>query len=230
MKALALSLFVLSFSAQAGLRDVEFIEQPGAELPLNVEFREDGRPAPLHRYFGRSPVVIELGYLSCLHLCSTTRMGVMEVLSRTGLEAGRDYTALFVSIDPRDESGPPQRREGWHVLTGATPAAVLAGRIGFRYGYEAASGEFAHPAGFVVVTPEGRVAQYFGGVRFDAQAVREALVAAANGRKPSVIERVLLVCFHDPVSGRYNSAILDALRVAAALFLAALAFFAWRRR
>jgi protein SCO1/2 len=220
---------VLAQAAQAGLRDVNFDPNLGAQLPLNLLFKEGASETRLDRYFGREPVVLELGYLSCINLCSTTLIGASEALSRTGLQPGKDYTALFVSIDPRDETARPERREGWHVLTGAASASVLARRVGFRYEHDPDSGEFAHPAGFVVVTPDGRVAQYFGGVRFDARALRDALLAAEAGRTPSPLEQVLLVCFHDPVSGKYSEAVLHLLQLAGVAFLAALGFLAWRR-
>jgi protein SCO1/2 len=223
-----LSLLLMQ-QAAAGLRDVDFDPHRGAQLPLNLAFRENGSEVRLDRYFGRAPVVLELGYLGCLNLCSTTIVGASEALSRTGLAPGKDYTALFVSIDPRDESARPERREGWHVLTGAASAAVLAQRAGFRYAYDRESGEFAHPAGFLIVTPDGRIAQYFGGVRFDAHALRDALLAADAGATPSALERVLLVCFHDPVTGKYSETVLHTLQVAGLAFLAALGLLAWRR-
>ena len=215
MKALAvIAAFLCVHSAAAGLRDVDFEPHPGARLPLNVQLYEEGRAVRLDRYFGAAPVVLQLGYLGCVNLCSTTLIGAAEALSRTGLIPGRDYVALFVSIDPRDERDPPQRRDGWHLLTGAASAAAIARSVGFRYAYEKESGQFAHPAGFVVVTPEGRVASYVSGVRFDAHALRTALIEAARGSTTSTFERLLLVCFHDPLAGRYSEAVLLSLRLA----------------
>jgi protein SCO1 len=227
--ALAILSLFLAHASVAGLGEVDFDPRMGAQVPLNLSFREGTSEVRLDRYFGRAPVVLELGYLGCINLCSTTIIGASEALSRTGLEPGKDYTALFVSIDPRDETARPERREGWHVLTGAASAAALAQRVGFRYAHDPESGEFAHPAGFLVVTPEGRVAQYFGGVRFDAQALRDALLGAEAGTPRNALERVLLVCFHDPVSGKYSEEVLHALQVVGIAFLAGAGFLAWRR-
>ncbi len=230
MKGLVFALLVsVCLETHAGLRDVEFDARQGAPLPLNVELHEGRRAVRLDKYFGGAPVVIQLGYLGCVNLCSTTFVGASEALSRTGLVAGRDFVGLFISIDPRDEQGPPYEREGWHVLTGASSAAAVARAVGFRYAFEKESGEFAHPAGFVVATPEGDVAGYFGGVRFDAAELRAALVDAAHGRRPGALEQVLLVCFHDPLNGRYDELVLSALRAAGAAFLAAMGWLAWRR-
>jgi protein SCO1/2 len=223
------SLAVLSLNAQAGLRDVDFTPRPGAALPLNVELHEGKRAVRLDRFFGGAPVVVQLGYFGCVNLCSTTFVGTSEALSRTGLVAGRDYVGLFVSIDPRDEHEPPYERAGWHILTGARSAGAIARAVGFRYAYEAETGQYAHPAGFVVATPEGAVSSYFGGVRFDAPALRAALLDASGGRSPGFLEQALLVCFHDPVNGRYNDAVLASLRILGGAFLLAAAWLAWRK-
>lgn len=229
MRSLAVLLLLIACPAFAGLRDVDFDPRPGAHVPLNVPLHEGARSVRLDRYFGTAPVVLQLGYLGCINLCSTTLVGADEVLSRTGLAPERDYVALFVSIDPRDEREPPYKRAGWHVLTGAASAGAIARAVGFRYSYDKASGEFAHPAGFVLLTPEGNVASYFPGVRFDPQALRSAIERARTSQPVSPFEQLLLVCFHDPVAGRYNDAVLLAMRIAMALFLAALGFVAWRR-
>lgn len=226
MKALLFGVLALAAAAAAAQApDVSFVPHPGAPVSGALEFRE-GR---LAQYLGARPVVLVLGYLGCVNLCGTTLTGVSEALRDSGLAAERDYTALFVSIDPRDERAPLARRAGWHFLTGAAPAAAVARAVGFRYSYEEASGQFAHPAGFVLLTPAGTVARYFEGVRFDARELRRAIRAAASGAPPAPFERLLLVCFHDPVNGRYTQAVLLSLRAAALLFLAALAFAAWRR-
>ena len=195
-----------------------------ARVP-DLAFRE-GR---LGDYLGTAPVVLVLGYFGCVNLCGTTLEGVSLALRNTGLVPERDYRALFVSVDPRDERAPCERRAGWHFLTGAHAAAALAETVGFRYDYDADSGQFAHPAGFIVLTPQGEVARYFTGVRFDAAELRAAIAQAALGRTQTTFERVLLLCFHDPVSGKHSAAVLMALRLAMALFLVALGFVAWRK-
>ena len=229
MRTIVLLAALYMASAAAGLRDVDFDPRSGAHVPLNVELREGKRTVRLDRYFTGRPVVLQLGYLGCLNLCSTTLVGADEVLARTGLVPERDYVALFVSIDPRDEREPPHQRPGWHILTGAASAAAIARAVGFRYAYDKDSGEYAHPAGFVLLTPEGTVASYFPGVRFDPRLLRSAIERSHTAAPVSPFERLLLVCFHDPIGGRYNEAVLLALRLATALFLAGFAFVAWRK-
>ena len=222
---LALLVLLIACGAQAHVTEVDFDPHPGAQVAANLRFRE----ARLGEYLGAKPVVLVLGYFGCVNLCGTTLDGVSLALRDAGLVPERDYRALFVSIDPRDEKAPPVRRAGWQFLTGAAAAADLAKAVGFRYAYDADTGEYAHPAGFMVLTPQGQVARYFMGVRYDAGEVRQAIAEAARGRTQSTYERLLLRCFHDPVMGKHTAAVLNALRVAMALFLAALGYLAWRR-
>ncbi len=221
----ALALLLVLFSTNLSAHDVEFVPHAGAAVQGELQFRE----ARLGDYYGRAPIVLVLGYVGCVNLCGTTLTGVDEALRGTGLVADRDYRALFVSIDPRDERKPPERRRGWHFLTGAASAAQVARTVGFRYYFEKQSGEFAHPAGFVVLTPQGTVARYFEGVRFDAQALKDGIERAGEGQTSGALDRLLLVCFHDPVGGRYTATIMATIRVCMALLIAAAGLFAWRR-
>lgn len=215
-------------ATSAHINEVAFDPRIGATVSGSLEFREAHAAVHLERYFGARPIVLVLGYFGCRHLCPLLVDGVSEALARSGMKPDRDYAALFVSIDRRDEAAAPKRREGWHMLTGAASAASLAQSVGFKFFYEEESGEFAHPAGFLVLTPQGEVARYFPGVRFDAQLVRAAIDDAARGRTSTAFERFLLRCFRDPVTGKYSQAVLTSVRVAALLFLALLASFGWR--
>lgn len=221
---LPLLLFLWS-SALAAMPDVAFQPHPGALVPADARFRE----ARLGEYFGGAPIVLVLGYVGCVNLCGTTLNGVAEALRETGLTPERDYIALFVSIDPRDERAPPERRPGWHFLTGASAAARVAQAVGFRYAYEEQSGQFAHPAGFVLLTPQGEVARYFEGVRFDAETLRLKIEEAEKGETSGALTRLLLVCFHDPLGGRNTQAVMTGVRIASGLLLVAFGVFAWRR-
>ena len=209
------------------MNEVDFDPRIGATVPGALEFRE-ATVVHLGQYFGARPLVLVLGYFGCRHLCPVLVEGASEALAQSGLTADRDYSALFISIDPRDDGAPPKRRAGWHLLTGAGSAASVARVVGFKYFYDKESGEFAHPAGFLVLTPQGEVARYFPGVRFDAQLVKAAIGDAAQGRRSNAFERFVLRCFHDPVTGKYSQAVLISVRVAALLFIALLGLIGWR--
>ena len=219
-----------------------FEQRLEAPLPLALQFTDEtGRTGALGDRIKQVPLVMVLGYLRCPNLCATTLAGMTEALTRSGLRADRDYRALFVSIDPRDQPSdaaaakteriPPAQRAAWRFLTGTNASiAPLAQALGFHYSYDARRQEYAHPAGFVVVTPAGAIARYFPGVRFDPRELRSAQADAAQGRAGTFAGELLLLCHQLDPAGRYTATILNALRAAIGLFLVVGAVFLWRMR
>ena len=99
----------------------------------------------------------------------------------------------------------------------------MADAVGFRYAYDPVTKQYAHPAGLVVLTPDGHVSQYLFGVNFDPKALHTALTTAATQKIGSPIEQLLLLCFHfNPVSGKYGRLIIGVLRAAGVLTVLAL--------
>ena len=157
------------------------------------------------------------------------------------LEIGRDYKVVTVSFDPReapDLAAEKKRHyvrtyrregaaEGWHFLTGDQQAIDrLTEAVGFRYHYDAQSGQFAHASGIMVATPDGRLARYFYGIEYSPHDLRLGLVESSAGRIGSPVDQVLLLCFHyDPLTGKYGLAIAGVLRMAGVLTVLALGGF-----
>jgi protein SCO1/2 len=107
----------------------------------------------------------------------------------------------------------------------------LSRAVGFRYAPDPATHQFAHPAGVVVLAPDGRVASYLGGVSFPAGQLAAAIASAnrpGGPARPSLPE-VLLRCLHyDPASaGAHDGQVLAALRVAGSAMVLALASLIW---
>jgi protein SCO1/2 len=228
--------------------EVGFDQRLGEAVPLDLAFRDEaGRVVRLGDLVSGEPVILTLNYLRCPNFCTLVMDGVAERLDPMGLGAGRDYRIVTVSIDPRegvDEAAaqkallarhyPAVANAGaWHFLTGEAEAiTALAEAVGFRYAYDPVSDEFAHPAGVIVLTPQGKIARYLYGVDFHPRDLRLALVEAGEDRIGTPVDQFLLRCFHyDPATGRYNLAVLDLMRAGAALTVAGLAAgLVWLRR
>ena len=68
-----------------------------------------------------------------------------------------------------------------------------------------------------MLTPEGRIAQYYYGVEFPSKDLRLALVQASQNKIGNVVDQILLYCYHyDPSAGKYNLMIFRVLRLAGA--------------
>ncbi|HUI09058.1 MAG TPA: SCO family protein [Bacteroidota bacterium] len=206
----------------------------GAQLPLGLRFRdEEGRPVALGDFFGSRPVVLSLVYYRCPMLCTEVLNGMVECFRALPFSAGNEFTVVTVSIDPRETPDLAKEKKegylaaygregaagGWHFLTGdAQDVAALAKATGFHYLFDSTSGQFAHAAGIMVATPGGRLSRYFYGVEYEPRDVRLALVEASRARIGSMVDRILLLCYHyDPLTGRYGPVIMNIFRGAGAL-------------
>ena len=231
------------------LRNVGFEPQLNAHLPLDLAFRDEtGRDVQLRDYFTQKPVLLALVYYGCPMLCNQTEQGVVGALRMLSFNPGRDYEVVFVSFDPREspdmaankkESAMshfrrPETASGWHFLTGSKESVdVLTKGANFRYSFDEKSNLFAHAAGIMLLTPDGRISRYFYGVEYPARDLRLGLVDASAGKIGTPVDRALLFCYqYDPTSARYSASILKVIRVGGILTILVLAagMLIFRRR
>lgn len=216
------------------LKGINFEQRLGSQIPLDATFQdENGRTVQLGSYFGKKPVVLILAYYRCPMLCTLVMDGAAKAFKQLSFDLGNQFDAITVSFDPRDTPvdsrnarakyiqvyGHPEAVEGWHFLTGQKDQIQrLTDAVGFHYAYDPRTGQYVHTAGIVVITPEGKVAQYFYGVTFDPQFLRLALVQSSKDKIGSVVDQVLLYCCtYNPDTGRYEATIGRVLQIAGAL-------------
>lgn len=212
------------------LKNVGIDQKIGQQLPLELTFKDEvGRDVRLSEFFKGRPVVLALAYYECPMLCTQVLNGMTGSLKTLSFDAGKDFEVVVVSIDPKDNFrlaankkasylehyGRPATAAGWHFLTGAESSIKpLADALGFRYVYDANIKQYAHGAAIYVATPKGIVSRYLLGIDFAPRDLRLALVEASNNVLGSVVDQVLLLCYHyDPATGKYGAATINAVRV-----------------
>lgn len=240
---------LLTFSAAAApLRapanlasQVGFDQVLGSQVPLQVMVQDiHGTVVPLRELLNGEPAVLVPVYYHCRNLCDAVRSGIAHAVAASGLSPATDFRVLLLSFDPRDgriDAAAAQQEDAaanasagiqdWHYLTGS-PSAIDAvmNSIGFHYFFDARDGQYAHGAGVVILSPQGRTMQYLFGVQFSPQTLRLALIDAVHGRIGNVLDQfILFCCRYDASTGRYSLAIHDIMQllgVLTALFLGAL--------
>jgi protein SCO1/2 len=207
-----------------GLKNVGIEQRLNAQVPADLAFRDEtGKPVKLGDYFGKRPLILSLVYFRCPMLCSEVLAGVEGSLKAINFNPGQDFDVLTVSFDPKDtpESATEKKAEmlkhykrdgaaaGWHFLTGPKESIdALTSAVGFEYQYDTSTDQFAHTTGLMVLTPDGKVAQYYYGVDFPPRDVRLGLIQASQGKIGTVVDQVLLYCYHyDPKTGKYSAMI-----------------------
>jgi protein SCO1 len=215
------------------LATVGFEQRLGQRVPLELAFTDDsGQQVSLGRYFGQGPVVLTLNQLHCKNLCPVELEGLIDGLNGVPFALGQQFTMLTVSIDPRETPqdaadakarglrgyARKQGSTGWHVLTGDEQAIeTLEQAVGFNAVYDPQEDEFAHPAGVILLTPDGQISRYIYGIDFSSSDLRLGLTEAGKGSVGSLVDRALLVCYHyDPLTGRYTPLVVGLMQGGAA--------------
>jgi len=177
-----------------------------------------------------------LVYYNCPMLCTQVLNGMIASFKTLEFQPGEQYEIVTVSFDPRETPAlaeakknlyvnylPVSRRaaanSGWHFLTGdEANIKALAAAVGFRYYWDEATNQFAHASGIMVLTPEGKLAQYYYGIEYSPRDLRLGLVEASANRIGTRVDQLLLYCYHyDPATGTYGAAVLNMVRLGGVL-------------
>lgn len=214
-------------------KDISFAQKLKAYLPLDTQFTdEDGKTVPLKTYFGKKPVILMMPFYRCPGICTQELNGLTELMKneRMPYRVGRDFEAIVISINPKEgpELATAKKKEyldllnqpgagnGWHFLTGKeADIKRIADTIGYKFVYDPKTDNYAHAAGFVMLTPQGEVSKYFFGVSYDPRDAKLALTEAGKGQVGSVIDQFILACYHyDPATGTYGPKVFALLQIA----------------
>lgn len=228
------------------LKKISIQQKLNTQLPLNLEFRDEtGKVVHLGDYFGQKPVILSLVYYQCKILCPEEIDGLVGALEMLKFNPGKDYNVVLVSIDATETPaiaarekafymkrfGRPQDDNGWHFLTGQEPAIrTLASTVGFGYvpmqGPDGKMSQFAHASAIELVTPEGRLAQYYLGVEFSPKDLQLGLVEASHGQIGSLVDDLLTYCFqYDPTQNRHTLIFIRIFQLGGLLTVLALGIF-----
>lgn len=231
------------------LRDVGIDQRLGESIPLDLRFRDEtGRDVRIGDYFGEGkPVILSLVYYECPMLCTQVLNGLASALDIVTMDAGKEFTVLTVSFNPRETSElaaakkknylerytRPGAEEGWHFLTGDSASiAALTHAAGFRYSWDPEINQYAHASGITVLTPRGVIARYFFGIEYSPRDLRLSLIEASENKIGTPVDHLLLYCYqYDPVTGKYGAVALNMVRtggVATIVCLGAFLFFSLR--
>src|SRR5438270_10341790 len=217
-----------------GLKNVGIEQHLNEQIPPDLIFRdENGNQVRLADYFGRKPMILNLVYYQCPMLCGEVLSGLESALRVLKFDVGNQFDVLTVSFDPRETPAMatakkaeflkryrrPGATEGWHFLTGPQQSIdALTRAAGFQYEYDPKSGQFAHTTAIMVLTPEGRIAQYYYGVEYAPKDLRLGLVQASQNKIGTLADQVTLYCYHyDPNTGKYSAIISRIIQLSGGL-------------
>jgi protein SCO1/2 len=207
------------------LNGVSIEQHLNTQLPLGLTFTDDaGKQVALGSYFGKKPAILALVYYQCPMLCSEELNGLVSALQMVRFTPGKDFNIVVVSIDPSEGTdlaaakkrtyvkryGRPETVDGWHFLTGTQPNIdALTKAVGFGYvkipGPDGKLTQFAHASSIQIVTPEGKLAQYYMGVEYSPKDLLLGLNEASSNRIGSPVDNIITYCYHyDPTTNTHD--------------------------
>ena len=215
-----------------GLKNVGIEQHLNEQIPPHLPFRDEtGNTVQLADYFGKKPMILNLVYYQCPMLCGEVLSGLESALRVLKFDVGKEFDVLTISFDPKETPemaaakkaeylkryGRAGAAEGWHFLTGPQSSIDALTKVaGFQYQYDPKSGQFAHATAIMVLTPEGKIAQYYYGIEFAPKDLRLGLVQASQNKIGNLVDEVLLYCYHyDPDTGKYGAIVSRILKIAA---------------
>jgi len=228
------------------LNKVGVAQRLNEQLPLSLVFTDDqGKQVSLGSYFGNRPAILALVYYQCPMLCSEELNGLTGALEMVDMKPGKDFSVVVVSIDPSEGTdlaaakkrtyikryGHPETAAGWHFMTGTQPNIdALTKAVGFGYvripGPDGRLTQFAHASSIQIVTPEGKLAQYYMGVEYSPKDLRLGLVEASHNKIGSPVDNILTYCYHyDPQTNKHSLIVARVVQMGGLVTVAILGGF-----
>jgi protein SCO1/2 len=164
------------------------------------------------------PTVLNFVYYDCPGICTPLMNELARLVDKMDLVLGKDYQILTVSFDPQETTRLAQQKrrniistlqkknqaeEGWKFFT-ADSAQIrkLTQEAGFHY--QPQGQDYIHSAGFLAVSPEGKITRYLKGVSFLPFELKMSMIEASKGEVGPPINKVLQYCFaYDPEGQTY---------------------------
>ena len=232
------------------LEDLEVTEHLGEQVPRDLLFVDErGEQVTLGSYLdGDKPVLLSMVYHDCPMLCNITTDELVGTLAEMSWHPGGEFEVLSVSFSHAEgpelaarqkakyikELGRPEAAEGWHFLTGSEASIRrLAESIGFVFRWDERTEQYAHPAMFTFLSPDGTITRYIYGLEIEPRTMRTALVEASEGTIGNVLDQAILYCFqYDPDANSYVAQAFQIMKLGGLLtmlILGSVLVFFWRR-
>ena len=228
------------------LNKVVIRQRLNQQIPLDGTFKDEtGAIVKLGDYFGKRPVILALVYYKCPMLCSEELNGLVGALQMVKYRPGKDFNIVVVSIDPTE--GPelaaakkkmyvkrydhPETAGGWHFLTGLQPPInALADAAGFGYarvpGPDGKMTQFAHASAIEILTPEGKLSQYYMGVEYSPRDLQLGLVEASHHKIGTPVDNILTYCYrYDPELNKHSLIVARVVQLGGILTVLSLGGF-----
>jgi protein SCO1/2 len=227
-----ISLVFITSPAQSDA-DVEIgvVEKLNQTIPMDAMLVDENGDTVIIGDLIDKPTILNFVYYRCPGICSPLMDGLADVMDATDLELGKDYQALTISFDHREQTflavrkknnylnlmeKKEQAQKGWRFFTSdSANIAKLTEATGFRF--KPTGNDFIHAATLIIVDKNGKITRYMNGIYFLPFELKMTILDAAEGKTGPTINRVLQYCYsYDPQGQKY---VMNITKVVGTLIL-----------
>jgi protein SCO1/2 len=208
----------------------------GETVPADVPFLDEhDRAIKFGDLYGKRPLIVMPMFFECKGVCGVETDALMQfAIHSQELNAGRDYDIVLLSINPKETPdltlprwnstvslyNRPEGDKGFHFLTGKyEDIRKITDALGFRWVYDPKEDTINHPAGLMVLTPNGLISGYLVNKEFPQSFLTHLLAKAKDFKVSPKTETQLFGCIMiDHATGRRSLIIENVIRLCAAIF------------
>jgi protein SCO1/2 len=224
-------------TAQESQEFADFEEHLGSIIPADIVLTDEtGQQVTVGEFFDK-PTILNFVYFECPGICTPLLTEIADILGKSNLHPDKDsFQIVSVSFDPDDKPevaaakrenylaqlSRPLPPETWRFMT-TDKANIerLTGAAGFHY--KPVGGEYVHPGGLIIVSPERKIVRYLYGTQFLPFDFQMGVYEAQQGKVTPTTARLLRFCFsYDPEGRTY---VFNLAKVVASVMLTSVAFF-----
>ncbi|HVT12087.1 MAG TPA: SCO family protein [Fimbriimonadaceae bacterium] len=208
----------------------------GAQVPGDVPFNDEhGNAIKFGDLYGSRPLIVMPMFFLCQGVCSVETDSLLQnIIQMDDLTVGKDYDVILLSINPKETPelilprwkstvkmyGRTDSEKGFHFLSGTYEnIRKITDALGFRWVYDPKEGTINHPAGLMLLSPEGKITGYMINKEFPRAFLSHMITDAKASKISPKTDTVLFGCIMiDHATGRRSLVIENVIRLCAAIF------------
>ncbi len=243
LKYVLVLILFYSITSLKAEEDIGIEEKLDSTIPLDLVFTDSDGEKVLLKDLVNKPTIIDFVYYHCPGICTPIMEEVANVVNKSDLLPGEDYTILSISMDENETAVMAEKKKrsiieiierdvpdsSWRFLTGdKNNIKHLADSLGYKF--KRVGEEFIHSGALIFVDEKGKICRYlvpgyserkgFGILPFD---FKMAVLETAQGKSTPLIAKVMQFCFtFDPKGKSY---VFNFTKISGAVILLLAAVF-----
>jgi protein SCO1/2 len=185
------------------------------------------------------PTLLSFVYFRCPGLCSPVMNGIAEIIQKTHLQIGKDYQVITIGINYKEALSLARDKkksylktipvegveQGWNFYKAdSSTVKLLTDAAGWQF--KRTGNDFVHGAATILLTPDGKISDYFYGTFILPMEFQLAVQDARNGLTGTPRPKDLKYCYNFTPARNMTSSLMISIG-GIVLLVSAVILFIW---